>query len=327
MRIAVCGSIATDHLMVFPGRFAEQLIKEQLERVSLSFLADRLQVRRGGVGANIAFGLGRLGLDPVLVGAAGVDFAEYDAWLRANDVDTSEVRVSERLHTARFVCTTDADLNQIATFYAGAMAEAPRIDLAAIAARTGPPALVLVGADDPAAMLRHTATAHRLGIPVAADPSQQLARLDRDQARQLVDGAKWLFTNEYEAALLLERTGWTEDHLLGRIGTWITTLGEAGVALAGSGAPTLRIPAVPTDKIADPTGAGDAFRSGFLAGTAWDWPVEQAARLGCALATTVLESVGTQEYELNPPDLVTRIKRTYGSDSTPTLGPRLARAS
>ncbi|MFC8393992.1 carbohydrate kinase family protein [Streptomyces sp. NPDC057238] len=327
MRIAVSGSIATDHLMVFPGRFAEQLIKEQLERVSLSFLADRLQVRRGGVGANIAFGLGLLGLDPILVGAAGVDFAEYGSWLRANGVDTSEVRVSERLHTARFVCTTDEDLNQIATFYAGAMAEAPRIDLAAITERTGTPALVLVGADDPAAMLRHTATAHRLGIPVAADPSQQLARLERDQVRQLVDGARWLFTNEYEAALLLERTGWTEGHLLGRIGTWITTLGEAGVALTRSGAPALRIPAVPTEKISDPTGAGDAFRSGFLAGTAWNWTQEQAARLGCALATTVLESVGTQEYELSPPDLITRVEQTYGNDPARALKPRLAQVS
>lgn len=327
MRIAVTGSIATDHLMVFPGRFAEHLIKEQLERVSLSFLADRLEVRRGGVAANIAFGLGQLRLDAVLVGAAGVDFAEYGTWLRDNGVDTSAVRVSETLHTARFVCTTDADQNQIATFYAGAMAEASRIDLAEITARTGRPALVLVGADDPDAMLRHTATAHRLGIPVAADPSQQLARLDREQARRLVDRAEWLFTNEYEAALLVERTGWTTQDLLGRVGTWITTLGAAGVSLARSGAPALRIPAVPADRIADPTGAGDAFRSGFLAGTAWQWPREQAARLGCALATTVLESVGTQEHKLVPPDLIARIGRTYGSDAARAVEPRLAGVS
>ncbi|MCX5384443.1 carbohydrate kinase family protein [Streptomyces sp. NBC_00083] len=327
MRIAVTGSIATDHLMVFPGRFAEQLLKEQLERVSLSFLADRLEVRRGGVGANIAFGLGLLGLDPVLVGAAGVDFAEYGAWLRAGGVDTAEVRVSATLHTARFVCTTDQDQNQIATFYAGAMAEASMIDLAAVTARTGKPRLVLVGADDPGAMLRHTATAHRLGIPVAADPSQQLARLDRDEARQLVDGARWLFTNEYEAALLLDRTGWTEQHLLDRVGSWITTLGEGGVSLAGSGAKALRIAAVPADRIADPTGAGDGFRSGFLAGTAWGCTPEQSARLGCALATTVLESVGTQEYKLTPSDLVARIDRTYGPETARALEPRLAPVS
>ncbi|MDI3390752.1 carbohydrate kinase family protein [Streptomyces sp. B-S-A8] len=324
MRIAVTGSIATDHLMEFPGRFAEQLIKDQLERVSLSFLAERLEVRRGGVAANIAFGLGQFRLDPILVGAAGVDFAEYDAWLRANGVDTSAVRVSASLHTARFVCTTDEDQNQIATFYAGAMAEAPGIDLAEITARTGKPALVLVGADDPEAMLRHTATAHRLGIPVAADPSQQLARLDRDQARQLVDRADWLFTNEYEAALLVERTGWTQEGLLGRVGTWITTLGEDGVSMARSGAPMLRIPAVSAGRIADPTGAGDAFRAGFLAGTAWQWPQEQAARLGCALATTVLESVGTQEHKLIPSDLIARIDRAYGAAAARAVEPRLA---
>ncbi|MFF8863226.1 carbohydrate kinase family protein [Streptomyces sp. NPDC015139] len=327
MRIAVTGSIATDHLMVFPGRFAEQLLAEQLERVSLSFLADRLDVRRGGVGANIAFGLGRLGLAPLLIGAAGVDFAEYGARLAANGVDTSEVRVSDRLHTARFVCTTDDDQNQIATFYAGAMAEAARIDLAGVVRRHGTPAFVLVGADDPTAMLRHTATAHRLGVPVAADPSQQLARLTGEQARELVDGARWLFTNEYEAALLHERTGWTERELLGRIGTWITTLGEAGVSVRGADGATLRIPAVPTDRIADPTGAGDAFRAGFLAGVAWGWPSEQAARLGCALATTALESVGTQEYEPTAADLIARIDRTYGTHAARATEPRLVRVS
>jgi adenosine kinase len=323
VRIVVTGSIATDHLMVFPGRFAEQLIKEQLERVSLSFLADRLEVHRGGVAANISFGLGKLGLDPVLVGAAGVDFAEYDAWLRAHGVDTSVVRVSETLHTARFVCTTDQDQNQIATFYAGAMAEAPRIDLAEITERIGEISLVLVGADDPTAMLRHTEAAHRLNIPVAADPSQQLARLDREQARQLVDGARWLFTNEYEAALLQERTGWGEQELLDRVGTWITTLGAGGVALARSGEDRLHVPAVPTDKIADPTGAGDAFRAGFLAGLAWRLTDEQAAQLGCVLATTVLESVGTQEYKLLASDLVARLDTTYNHQVARTVAPHL----
>lgn len=173
-------------------------------------------------------------------------------------------------------------------------------------------------------MLRHTATAHRLGIPVAADPSQQLARLDREQTRRLVDRATWLFTNEYEAALLLERTGWSEEELLGRVGTWITTRGADGVTLTRAGADRLAVPAVPTERIADPTGAGDAFRSGFLAGLAWQWPPQQAARFGCALATTVLESVGTQEYKLLPSDLAARIARTYGDDAARSVEPRLA---
>ncbi|MEU2834016.1 carbohydrate kinase family protein [Streptomyces lavendulae] len=324
MRIAVSGSIATDHLMVFPGRFAEQLITEMVEHVSLSFLADKLEVRRGGVGANISFGLGRLGLRPVLVGAAGVDFREYGDLLREAGVDTTSVRVSETLHTARFVCTTDVDQNQIATFYAGAMAEAHLIDLADAHHRTDGLDLVIVGADDPAAMLRHTATAHALGIPVAADPSQQLARLDSEQTRSLVDGAHLLFTNEYESALLRERTGWTEEDVLVRVGTWITTRGADGVSITRSDGLHLDIPAVPTEDVVDPTGVGDAFRAGFLSGLSWELSYERAAQLGCALATVVLESVGTQEYKLLSADLLARIGRVYGNKAVREIEPWLA---
>ncbi|MEU2761708.1 carbohydrate kinase family protein [Streptomyces sp. NPDC007094] len=327
MRIAVTGSIATDHLMVFPGRFADQLLTEQLERVSLSFLADRLEVRRGGVGANIAFGLGRLGLRPLLVGAAGADFADYGQRLRAAGVDTSSVRISESLHTARFVCTTDDDQNQIATFYAGAMAEARLIDLGAVARAAGRIDLALVGADDPRAMLRHTSLAHDLGIAVAADPSQQLARLDGEQTRRLVDGARWLFTNEYEEALLKERTGWSEQEVLDRVGSWVVTRGAAGVTITSRDGDLVDIPAVPADTVADPTRVGDAFRAGFLAGVARELPVRCAAQLGCALATVVIESVGTQEYKLLGADLLARIDRAYGGEAARETEPLLAGVS
>jgi len=323
VRIAVSGSIAIDHLMVYPGRFAEQLIAEMVEHVSLSFLADRLEVREGGVAANISFGLGRLGLRPVLVGAAGLDFAAYGERLREAGVDLASVRVSETLHTARFVCTTDADQNQIATFYAGAMAEAGRIDLADAHRRTGGLDLVLVGADDPEAMLRHTAAAHALGIPVAADPSQQLARLDTAQTRLLVEGARLLFTNEYESALLRERTGWSEREVLRRVGAWVVTRGAEGVSITEAGGRRRDVLAVATDDMVDPTGVGDAFRAGFLAGLAWELPYERAAQLGCALATSVLESVGTQEYKVLPSDVLARIGRSYGPDAAREIGARL----
>lgn len=323
MRIAVTGSIATDHLTVFPGRFRDQLIPDQLDNVSLSFLADTLEVRPGGVAANIAVGLARLALTPVLVGAAGQDFADYAAWLRNNGVDTGSVRVSTTLHTARFMCTTDADHNQIATFYAGAMAEARHISLATVAERTGTPDLVVIAPNDPEAMLRHTDECRRLGIPFAADPSQQLARLDGDETRRLITGARFLFTNAYEAALLLQRTGWSREEVLARVGAWITTLGADGARLeTRDGRPDL-IPALPTPNPADPTGVGDAFRSGFLAAIARGVPAATAARLGCALATLVLESIGTQEYKIVPADLLHRIAHTYGPDETAVLEPIL----
>ncbi|MFE7515805.1 carbohydrate kinase family protein [Streptomyces sp. NPDC057540] len=319
MRIAVTGSIATDHLMTFPGWFSEQLLADRLDRVSLSFLADNLEVRRGGVAANIAFGLGVLGLRPVLVGAVGADFEPYRVWLKEHGVDTDSVRVSASLHTARFVCTTDRAQNQIATFYAGAMAEAREIDLREVVARTGRLELVLVSPDDPEAMLRHTRTCRDLGIPFAADPSQQLARLDGGQVRELVDGARFLFTNEYETALLLEKSGWTEAEVLRRVTTWVTTHGEAGVRIRGEGRDPLAVPAVEVPAVVDPTGVGDAFRSGFLAATLWGVPERCAAQLGCAVAATVLDYVGTQEYRLHRDSLLDRIRTTYGVGCTATL--------
>ncbi|MFH8238550.1 MULTISPECIES: carbohydrate kinase family protein [unclassified Streptomyces] len=323
MRIAVTGSIATDHLMAYRGRFTEQFLGDRLDRVSLSFLADSLEVRHGGVAANISLGLARLGVAPVLVGAAGKDFAEYGSWLRDNGVDTAHVHLSETLHTARFVCTTDLDHNQIATFYAGAMTEAVHATLTSVQERTGRLDLALVGPNDPRAMLLLTRECRRLGIPFAADPSQQLARLSGPEARRLVRGARFLFTNEYEAALLQERTGWTEEEVLRQAGVWLLTRGAAGVDIGRSGQPWLHVDAVPTTAVGEPTGVGDAFRAGFLAGVAGGLSYEPAARLGCALATVVLQVVGTQEYKLSATEMLASIEASYGSDAVRELEPHL----
>lgn len=312
MRIAVTGSIATDHLMSFPGSFTDQLLADRLDRVSLSFLADRLEIRRGSVAANISFGLGLLGIQPVLVGAVGGDFEPYRIWLKQHGVDTDSVLVSEEQHTARFVCTTDRMQNQIATFYAGAMAEARRIDLRTVVERVGRLGLVMVSPDDPEAMLRHTRACRALGIPFASDPSQQLARLGKNDVLELIDGARWLFTNEYEAALLQDRTGLTVEEILRRVGCWVTTHGAAGVRIRKDGRQALAVPAVEVSGVVDPTGVGDAFRAGFLAGAAWGVPEKCAAQLGCVLAATVLDYVGTQEYRLYRDALLARLRATYG---------------
>lgn len=324
MRIAVTGSVATDHLTVFPGRFTDQLIPDRLAHVSLSFLVDRLEVRRGGVAANIAYGLGRLGLDPLLVGAVGSDFAEYEVRLKEHGVDTGGVLVSAERHTARFMCTTDADNNQIAAFYAGAMSEARDIDLTRLSVPPEELGLVVVGPNDPAAMVRHTRQCRERDIPFAADPSQQLARLDGDEARELVDGARWLFTNAYEAALLQERTGWRDGDVLDRVGAWVTTLGAGGVRIrrAADGL-DLTVPAVPGVPVADPTGVGDAFRAGFLAATDRGLPVTPAAHLGCALAALSLAAIGPQTYEPDRQSLLDHVARAYGPDAAESLAPHL----
>jgi adenosine kinase len=309
VRIAITGSIATDHLMTFPGRFTEQLMPDKLDKVALSFLVDSLVIRRGGVAANIAFGLGYLGLRPLLVGTAGTDFAEYRDWLERHGVDTSGVRESVLHHSARFVGTTDADMNQIASFYPGAMAEDVNINLTELAGEVD---LVLIGAGDPDAMIKFTAQCRDQRIPFAADTSWQLARLDGEQVRGLVTGAAYLFCNEYEAHLTEHKTGWTADELTREVEVRVTTLGSAGARVERDGQPPVRVPAVPEVRPREPTGAGDAFRAGFLAAVGWGLSLERAAQLGNMMAVHALETTGTQEYQLKPADLAERFAAAYG---------------
>jgi adenosine kinase len=324
VRIAVTGSIATDHLMTFPGRFADQLVAEQLHTVSLSFLVDNLDVRRGGVGPNICFGMAQLGARPVLVGAAGSDFDDYRSWLERHGVDTESVHISEVLHTARFVCTTDADHNQIGSFYAGAMSEARLIELKKVADRVGGLDLVLIGADDPEAMLRHTEECRTRGIPFAADFSQQIARMDGEEIRTLLEGATYLFSNEYEKGLIESKTGWTEDEILARVGHRVTTLGKHGVRIESVGADPVEVGCPEEDSKVDPTGVGDAFRAGFLSALAWGAGLERAAQVGCMLATLVIETVGTQEYTLNKTQFMDRFTKAYGHDAAVEVQSHLA---
>ena len=315
MSLLVTGSIATDHLMSFPGRFSDSLVVDQLDKLSVSFLVEDLEVRRGGCAANICFGLGNLGLRPVLVGAVGEDFVEYRSWLERHHVDCESVHVSETRHTARFVCTTDKDMAQFASFYAGAMSEAREIELKPIADRVGGATFVLVGPNDPDAMLRHTQECRERGIPFLADPSQQLAFGDGELIRELIDGAHILFSNEYESALIEKKTGWTNDEILERVGTLVVTLGAAGGRVERAGEEPIVVPAVPEIEKVEPTGVGDAFRAGFLAALEWGLSLERAAQLGCLLAVYVVERIGTQEYTLHQAAFVQRFAETYGEDA------------
>ncbi|WFF06372.1 carbohydrate kinase family protein [Micromonospora sp. WMMD1076] len=323
MKIAVTGSIATDHLMSFPGRFADQLIADQLDKVSLSFLVDELVLRRGGTAANIAFGMAQLGLRPVLLGAVGADFADYRSWLERHGVDCDSVHVSEVAHTARFVCTTDTDMCQIASFYAGAMSEARNIELAPVAQRLDGLDLVLVSANDPAAMIRHSGECRDRGYSFVADPSQQLARMDGEDVLGLIDGADYLMTNEYEKSLLQSKAGLTDEELLDRVKVRVTTLGKQGVEIAGREIGTIRVPIAREIQAVDPTGVGDGFRAGFFAALDWGVGLERAAQVGCLLATLVLENFGGQEYEVRRDLFVKRLAESYGDAAAEDVRPHL----
>jgi adenosine kinase len=259
--------------------------------------------------------MGQLGLRSVLVGAVGADFADYRSWLERHNVDCDSVHVSEVAHTARFVCTTDNDLCQVASFYAGAMSEARNIELAPVAQRLGRLDLVIVSANDPAAMLRHTQECRERGYAFAADPSQQLARMPGEDVLSLIDGAEFLLTNEYEKSLLEQKSGLSDAQVLDRVKIQVTTLGKNGVEITGRDMKRIHVPVAREVTAYDPTGVGDGFRSGFFAALSWGLGLERAAQVGSLLAVHVLETVGTQEYEVRPDLFVKRLAESYGDEA------------
>ena len=324
MKIGVAGSVGLDHLMAFSGKFTDSFVAGSLEKVSLSFLVDSLDVRRGGCAANICYGMGTLGLNPVLIAAVGKDWADYEAWLSRHGVDTSHALVSTSLYTAHFMVTTDDDLNQIASFFPGAMSEARNIELAPIMEKTGRFDMVVISPDDPEAMLHHSDVCRSEGIAFAADPSQQMARMSGEEIKLLIDGASYLFLNEYELALAMQKTGWSDREILEHVKIRVVTLGSKGAKVESAAGEFVQV-GVPQEKSkTDPTGVGDSFRSGFIAGLAWGLSHERCAQLGSLIATYVIETMGTQEYRFTSAEFLSRFEGAYGADAAAEIAPHLS---
>ena len=324
MKIGVAGSVGLDHLMTFSGKFTDSFVAGSLEKVSLSFPVDSLDVRRGGCAANICYGMGTLGLNPVLIAAVGKDWADYEAWLSRHGVDTSHALVSTSLYTAHFMVTTDDDLNQIASFFPGAMSEARNIELAPIMEKTGRFDMVVISPDDPEAMLHHSDVCRKEGIAFAADPSQQMARMSGEEIKLLIDGASYLFLNEYELALAMQKTGWSDREILEHVKIRVVTLGSKGAKVESAAGEFVQV-GVPQEKSkTDPTGVGDSFRSGFIAGLAWGLSHERCAQLGSLIATYVIETMGTQEYRFTSAEFLARFEGAYGADAAAEIAPHLS---
>jgi len=238
-------------------------------------------------------------------------------------VDCKSVHVSPEHHTARFDCTTDEEMCQIASFYAGAMSEARNIELKPAVERTGAE-LVVISADDPTAMVQHSVEARERGYRFAADPSQQIARMSGEELHLLIEGAELLFTNEYEKNLLESKAGLTEAEVQAQVAVRVTTQGKRGVEIVGRDIERVHVPVARERAKVDPTGVGDGFRAGFLSARSWGLSWERAAQVGSLLATLVLETVGTQEYEVKPNDFADRLAEAYGDDAAAEVLPNLA---
>jgi len=313
MKIVVTGSIAYDYLMSFPGKFTEHLLAEHLDKVSLSFLVDSMDKRRGGCGPNIAYTLALLGERPYLMGTAGEDFGEYRRWLEAAGVDTSLVKDVAGKFTASFFCSTDQDNNQIASFYTGAMANAAELSFRGVEDAD----IAIISPNDPAAMVQYAAECRAIGLRYIFDPGQQVARMSGDELKEPVAGAAAVISNDYEFEILRQKTGLDEAALVAQAGVLIVTRGEAGSTVI-SAAGRVDVPAVPPRRVVDPTGVGDGFRAGLLKGLALGAPYEVAARLGSVAATYVLEHLGGQSHAFRWDEFVRRYREHFG-DTLPPL--------
>ncbi|MCZ2126957.1 MAG: carbohydrate kinase family protein [Anaerolineales bacterium] len=307
MDILLTGSVAYDYLMTFPGRFKEAILAEQLEKISLSFLVNGMSKQRGGIAPNIAYTMALLGEKPRVMATVGEDFEEYRAWLNAKGVDTTLMKVVPDVFTASFFATTDEGSAQIASFYPGAMGFSASQSLKELNQK---PDLVTVSPSAPEAMMKFPAECRELGIPYLYDPSQQVLRLEGEEIARDMEGADFLFCNDYEFELISKKTGWDLNQILSHVKVVVITRGKDGADLYSDGE-VVRIATVPEEKIVDPTGVGDAFRGGFLAGYArgFDWKL--CGEIGSLSAVYCLEQRGTQNHFYTREEFIQRFRQNF----------------
>ena len=309
-KIVVTGSIAFDYLMSFPGKFTEHFLPEHMNRVSLSFLVDSMDKRRGGCAPNIAYTLALLGERPSIMATAGQDFNDYRAWLEAAGIDTSLVRVVDDKFTASFFCSTDEHNNQIASFYTGAMANAGELSFRTVPGLKGD-GLVIIAPNDPGAMVQYAEECNAVGIRYIWDPGQQCARMTGDQLTDGITGAAMVIVNDYEFELLSQKTGMREPEILKEAEALIVTRGEQG-SIVHTRDGRAEVPAVTPHRIVDPTGVGDAFRGGFMKGMALGRSYEICARMGSVAATYALEHLGGTSHAYTWGEFTARYEKHFG---------------
>ena len=296
MSALICGSLAFDTITTFPGRFAEQILPEQVHILNVSFLVPTLRREFGGCAGNIAYTLRQLGGEPLVMAAVGPDGQDYLARLKSWGASTEFVRVESDTYTAQAIIITDTDNNQITAFHPGAMQSA---HLTAVPAGRNDIRVGIVAPDGRDAMLQHAAQFAAAKVPFIFDPGQGLPMFDGEELRAFVDRATWVAVNDYEAQMLAERTGrsieaMSRSHLRGVV----VTLGAEGCELWLNGERT-RVPGVAAESVVDPTGCGDAFRAALLFGLERGWPLERCAQLGNRLGALKIASRGGQNHVLD----------------------------
>jgi len=303
----ICGSLAIDTIMQFPGKFGDTLLADQLHKVNVSFLVPTMRTEYGGCAGNIAYNLKMLGGDPRIVGVMGQDNAPYIERLHKLDISTANILIKQDAYNAQCFVTADADNNQINAFHPGAMSYAHENPVA----NAGPAGVAIISPDGDLGMLKHAADLAALNIPFMFDPGQQLPRFDGAQLIDFIDKATYVSANDYEIELLMDRTGLTLPEIASRLDALIVTRGEKGSEIY-TGGQRIDIPAVAAEAVLDPTGCGDAYRAGLLFGITRGWKWETTGRLASLLGAIKIAHKGAQNHLLTAADIADRFEAAFG---------------
>jgi adenosine kinase len=294
MAAVICGSLAFDTIMNFEGRFADQILPDQLHILNVSFLVPGLRRDFGGCAGNIAYSLNALGGKALPMATVGSDGAEYVERLRTLGISTEFIREVTDSYTAQAMIMTDRDNNQITAFHPGAMQQA---HVTRIEARSDI-RLGIVAPDGREAMVQHAAQFKAAGIPFVFDPGQGLPMFDGKELAQFIDQADWVVVNDYEGKMLSDRTGWDSAAISRRVKGLVVTLGADGCQVWIDGA-SVHVPAVTPAAIVDPTGCGDAWRGGLLYGLEQGWHLSRCAELGNRVGALKIACRGPQNYSID----------------------------
>lgn len=307
MSILICGSMAYDNIMVFPGRFQDQILPDQIHILNVAFLVPEMRQEFGGCAGNVAYNLRLLEEAPLIMATVGRDFGAYRIWLEQQGLERRYIQQIDDTRTAQAYITTDLDDNQITAFHPGAMDHA---HLNAVPGDAGIH-IGMVSPDGRQGMLDHAAQFAAADIPFVFDPGQGLPMFDGDELTQFVDQATWIAVNDYEGQMLKDRTGLSFDALAGRVSALVVTRGGEGSVIYADG-DRLEIPAVDAACISDPTGCGDAYRAGLLYGLSRDWPWADTGRLAALIGARKIEHKGTQNHRFTRESLAQEFVQAFG---------------
>lgn len=308
MDILVSGSLAYDRIMDFPGRFSDHIMPDKIHMINVSFTVNGLTENFGGTAGNIAYALSLLGGKPRILASIGHDYHRYFQWLEQHDISTADIRIVPEEPTASAYITTDLADNQITGFNPGAMKYPSRFDFSKIN-----PAgyIAIVAPGNLQDMAEYTRTYHELGIFSIFDPGQSLPAWNGEDLIQCISQSKLLVSNDYELELIKNKTGLSTEQLLEIVDTIVTTKGGHGCEVVTHNS-VVRIPAIPTENVVDPTGAGDAFRGGLIKGLVQRCTVQRAAMMGTVCAHYVIQCRGTQEYSFTMEEFTAKLVQCFG---------------